>query len=430
MRYTLNTDVPDVIKQYSKPYIEDFMDYLIKSEKVKSRTASRYQSCCVVSWVFFYNCYLHTLANKTKVMLTFDKSSYRKAHIVNGSETKVKVSYQFTRWFLDYLSENNLGGYELGGAEFESRKVNGQWKYFMVDTKPSIYTIPDKISQDMMDIKSNIGYIMEKNVIVLRGKDGKDITFRLDEYRKYIRELMLNYNKIGVESSIVNSGTGKDYLIQLTKIYNTNFDKGGRMYDMGIQSLSKQERKALTINGNETCIFDYKAFETSLIYSMQGESLLSDPYQIHIKGYDDKILREVGKMIMTRIYYCKNSVELRESVNSDLKDKFNLDKLVSEGKIPEKRIPTGYIIDKLVEKHECIMEHFYLNSDYDPSNLGSLVIDYILDYMMQNHKCLVIPVFDEIICDVKYEYEIQKVMKLAYSHVVGSEGNCMIVREK
>ena len=104
--------------------------------------------------------------------------------------------------------------------------------------------------------------------------------------------------------------------------------------------------------------------------------------------------------------------------------------MVEDGDIPERRIPVGQIIDLLIDKHEVIMEHFFSNSDYDPSNIGSRVMDYILEYMIQNYKTAVIPVFDEVICDKEFEYEVHDVMKRAYIHVVGSDTNCKIVKEK
>jgi len=49
-----------------------------------------------------------------------------------------------------------------------------------------------------------------------------------------------------------------------------------------------------------------------------------------------------------------------------------------------------------------------------------------MDYMIQNHSEVVIPVYDEIICRQQFESIVRDVMKEAYVHVVGSNMNCQI----
>ena len=429
MRYSFDVDIPPVIKRYANTIMEGFFDYIIREGYVKSKTNSRIQLASLAGQVFIHNCYLRSLGNNRNVTLTLDKNSYNRAFITNGIEGKVKVSYQYTKWVVEYLHYKGVGSLEVGGIEWETFKRGGRYMYKVLDKQSSTFTMENKLYEDMEAMISSITFNPITNVIIIRDSNGKDKTMSLDVYRRWSRDWLIYYNKRGVDISVVDPLTGKDYMLQLQKIYNIDFEHGGRIYDMGIQILPKKVRRRLVIDGKETCIFDYRAFETSLIYSIQGEVLDSDPYQIHIKGWDDKILREVGKMIMTRIFYSKNREEVRFTVNRDIGTRLNLERLVKEGKIPEKRIPVGYIVEMLEDKHECIMEHFYKKGS-DPANLGSLVMDYIVDSMLQNHDCLVVPVFDEIITDKAYEYQVVKLMKDAFTKVVGSDINCNIVKEK
>lgn len=429
MRYNFNTDLPLMIKGYSSKLLEDFFKYIISKGYVKSKTNSRIKIASVAGSVFINNCYLSSNVNKRTVTLTLDKNSYNRAYIKNGSEGKVKVSYQYTKWFMEFLVETKRGSVEIGGLEYATFVGGGQYMYKIIDKHTSVFTMENRFYEDMCNLSSSINFDPIDNVIILRDVNGKDTTMKLDVYRKGMKNSLIDYNERGVGISVVDPLTGMDYMLQLQKIYNVDFNHGGRIYDMGIQILPKKVRRRLVIGGKETCIYDYKAFETSLIYTIQGEDLDTDPYQLHIKEYDNKILREIGKMIMTRIYYCKNRKELQFTVNRDIEDSFNLERLVKEGKIPEKRIPVGYMIEMLENRHECIMEHFYRKGQ-DPSNLGSLVMDYVVDYMLQNHKCLVVPVFDEVIVDRDYEFEVLRVMKEAFVRVVGSSANCSIVKEK
>ncbi|QVW00199.1 hypothetical protein 2017DhaAB_0505 [Vibrio phage ICP1] len=83
-----------------------------------------------------------------------------------------------------------------------------------------------------------------------------------------------------------------------------------------------------------------------------------------------------------------------------------------------------------MNRHECVSEYFFGKGDVDPANLGSLVIDYVMDYMNQNYSEIVIPVYDEIICKESYEEIVTKLMREAFIHVVGTDSNCVIVAER
>lgn len=428
MRYSLDTDIPSEVVNYSKIYLDGFINHLISNGKIKSKTPTRVQLCSVALKVFFNNIHKHVLSNKTSMTITLRPSSYSKGYICNGKESKNKVSYQYTVWLFEYFESIKLGGVDKGGVDFDVFKSKGKWSYKVSECKKSVYIIPNEFREIMLDVHAKL--IPLRNVIVLRDSSKNDVPFRLPKMFVSIKNTLVEANKWLIKVEILDPITSKIYPLQLVKIFNLDFNKGGRMYDFAIQSLSKQERYRLLIDGKETCVHDFKAFETSLIYSLQGEDMKGDPYKVDIEGYNHSVLREVGKMIMTRIYYCKSREELNASVSKDIADKFNLDRLVSEGKIPEKRIPVGQIIDMLIDKHEVIMEHFFCNSDYDPSNIGSRVMDYILEYMIQNYKVAIIPVFDEVICDKDYEFEVQDAMRQAYIHVVGTDKNCKIVKEK
>jgi len=393
MRYSLDTDIPSEVVNYSKIYLDGFINHLISNGKIKSKTPTRVQLCSVALKVFFNNVHKHVLSNKTSMTITLRPSSYSKGYICNGKESKNKVSYQYTVWLFEYFESIKLGGVDKGGADFEVFKSKGKWTYKVAESKKSIYIIPNEFREVMLDVHAKL--IPLRNVIVLRDSSKNDVPFRLPKMFVSIKNTLVEANKWLIKVEILDPVTSKVYPLQLVKIFNLDFN-----------------------------------FETSLIYSLQGEEMKGDPYKVDIEGYNHSVLREVGKMIMTRIYYCKSREELNASVSKDIADKFNLDRLVSEGKIPEKRIPVGQIIDMLIDKHEVIMEHFFCSSDYDPSNIGSRVMDYILEYMIQNYKVAIIPVFDEVICDKDYEFEVQDAMRQAYIHVVGTDKNCKIIKEK
>ncbi|AUR92146.1 hypothetical protein NVP1170O_033 [Vibrio phage 1.170.O._10N.261.52.C3] len=430
MRYSLDTDTPPEIKEFTKGMVDNFIRYLLDTDTIKSRTNTRVRECTTVINVFYNNLYRHASVNKSAMLISLNDTTYSKPFICNGRASKTKVSYTYTKRFFEYLESEGLATIKKGYAEFDTYRSKGVYKYRVTDFVKSTLELSYKLQQKGKELVEILDFIPIRNVIVLRDKNKNDRTFKMPSNKVSIKNTLIKFNGYMSKKNIRDPLHSKDYILQLTKIFNTTFDRGGRMYDNGIQNLSKSERKRLTIDEKTTCIYDYKAFETSLIYSVQGEVMEGDPYKVKIEGYDNTLLREIGKMVMTRIYYCKDRSELQASVSKSVQDKFNLTRLHDQGKIPEKRIPVGVIIDLLMDKHECIMEHFFLDSDYDPSHLGSLVMDYVLEYMIQNYDAGIIPVFDEVICEKEYEFELQEVMKRAYEFVVGTDKNCYIVKEK
>ena len=430
MRYTFDTEVHKKIKDYSKPLLNEFLEYLLQEEHIKSRTPNRIKVASTALYVFINNCYLSSVNHSKVLTVTFRTKVYAKGYIVNGKQSKVKVSLQYTKWLFDFLQHRNLGYLNKGGAIFESVKINGKYKPKLVSTERSTFEFNHDIYEDMLNLNEDIKFKPVTNVMILRDKDKNDITFSLPRSKVSIKNLLLNVNREMADIKVFDPVKKKHYKLQLKKVFNVCFNRGGRMYDLGIQNLPKHERYRLLIDDKETCVFDFKAFETSLLYSIQGVKMEGDPYKIGIDGYDPDTLRKICKMIMTRIYYCKDRSELQASVSKSITEDMCVDKLFEKGLLPERRIPVGHIIDILVEKHEPVMEYFYGKGDYDPSHVGSLVMDYILEYMIQNYKTAIIPVFDEVICDKDFAYEVQDVMKKAYHYVVGTDMNCMIVREK
>jgi hypothetical protein len=197
----------------------------------------------------------------------------------------------------------------------------------------------------------------------------------------------------------------------------------------GIQHLTKEERKTIEIGGNKTCIFDYKCFEPSIAYTLNGVKMPEDPYSITLDGYDNKTLREIAKkcfLVMLNIQE-SNRDSLRSACNAVIAEDFNIANLHEKGLVPE-RVDVIKICDLLDEKNYHIREYFYGNAPVQLMYMGSLIDDYITDYFSQR-KILVLSVFDEFIIEDKYKDMLQDVMYRAYEIVLGSSMNCKVVEE-
>ena len=426
MRYELNTDVDQHIKDYSKTIAETFLVYLKQKGRINSVTNARRQTANVTVRVFINNCYITSLNYSKKIIVPLKSNIYSKGFIINGVEQKKeKVSRQYTRWLLDFMQDNQYGTYVIGKREYESHIIANKYELVVNDTV-TIFTMFEDFYCEMCNLKNNIGYLLTKNVIIVRDEAGFPKTFKHNKYTKKMMEVLLDVNEKSLTRP-VKKANNKDFSIcvQFRKILNVTKERGARVYNQ-IQEMTKEERKLLLIEDSSVICLDFKSFETSLLYSLQGEVLDSDPYQVYIEGFDSKLLRKVGKMIMTRIYYSENEFELRSSVNFDLAKEYDLDELVSQGKIPTPRIPVSYLIKELIKRHYCVSEYFFRKSQTDPAYIGSLVIDYVIDTLNQKYNMLVIPVFDEIICKVENQGIVLQAMKEGFEFVTGTLNNCII----
>lgn len=428
--YDVGKKLPKELNKYCKSECKLFLDFLKTKEYIKSITPNRERLASISLKVFFANSVNPILSGRNSFGVTLRSSVYSAGEIYNGTKLKESASYTYTLWLFEYLEYSGYGVLVKGGKIYEKSKGFNKVKSWILKESTSSYFEFNRQSREKLyNLYLKISKKPEDNVLFLRNKDKVNITFKTNKASREKRDKLINFNKHSISYEIGSHDKDVTYDVQLRRIFNMNFDKGGRHYCGTVQNLSKSERKKVTINGNPCSVYDFKSFEPSIAYTLNGEVMDGDPYQVYIEGYDDKVLREVGKMILTRMLYADSRSTVLHSVNSDIQSKFNLTDLVCEGKIPEKRIPVGKIIDEMMIKHENISNYFYNKGDNDLQYIGGEIMDYILEYFMQNYGKLVIPVFDEIIVESEMDYVSIGVMEKAYNFVLGDILNCNIVKE-
>lgn len=429
--YEMKTNIDRGLIKVKNIIVKEFTLHLLDSNIYKNITVSRKVLITDVVSCFIYNTFRDVCCNRLKSLLTLDKNNYNKV-IINGSARKVKVNYRLTILLIQYLKDSSYISVTKGGKDYEWSPNRG---LICIESAPTYAVFNDKLK----DLYKPYRYLWKKstreNVIISRDEDKIDVTFKMTPYLKGVKEYLDGWNILSLETDIrkddaVNNKV-KRYDIQLYKVFNNrNFRNGGRcIMEGGIQQLSKEERLLLTINGKQTVVYDYTAFEPSIAYSLEGELLVGDPYSITLEGYDSEILRGVCKTALLIMLYADSNEQARSAICSEVYESFNVDRLYAEGKIPEPRIPVKKIVHLLEEKHSVIYDYFYRKSSTDLSNIGSQIMDYVLEYFMQR-GVLVLPVFDEVIIEEDQDDLVVEVMKDAYVSVCGFADNCRITKEK
>uniref|UniRef100_A0AB39AK02 DNA polymerase n=1 Tax=Vibrio phage P018-4 TaxID=3229728 RepID=A0AB39AK02_9CAUD len=419
--YKINKCLYDLRDHLTSEYLTYLERYGNKITQNKRNLAKRAVGC------FLFNTYESYLKGKSFSYVSLNNNTFSKGAIINGKRTRRKVSIQYFKSLLDFLQFEDYIDVIKGEVK-EFTYDNG---YFEIVSAESTKVMFNSKIQNLYNNHKHY-WVQERlvDVLVMKDSNKKPITFNTTSLQREVKDYINNYNDFSLTQVV--TVYGKRYDVQIYKVYNnSSFNQGARSYMKdSIQNLSKQDRCNMKIQGKPVCVYDYKGFEPSLVYTMEQEVMeCEDPYQIDMKGYDEKTLRKLAKVGLLIMLNAKSQEEAIQAFNLAIAEDFNPKKLYLEDKIPSEFIHTKIILQKLEQLHHVISHRFYNRFGGEVQYVGSLINDFVLSYMMQHHKVLVVQTHDEFACDVDYHKELYKAMKLAFQHVFGNDKNCKIVRE-
>lgn len=198
------------------------------------------------------------------------------------------------------------------------------------------------------------------------------------------------------------------------RVFNENFNTGGRYYD-GIESnMPKELRKLLYIDGEKAIEKDFSGMHIRMLYNLKGENPRGNFYDDLSGG--DPVLRKLYKQIALISINAGSQKAVYKAVrkkarNSELKSLF-------PDKITDYAIKVYY--DTWIKTHSKISEYF--NSDigvklqYKDSLISAGVIKHFT-----NKRIPVLVIHDSYIVNEKYSAELIEVMKKEYKKQLGYE---------
>jgi hypothetical protein len=138
--------------------------------------------------------------------------------------------------------------------------------------------------------------------IILRGKDGLPIDYRDTVETRRMRRRTEELNQ-ALRSTDISDGAASS----LVRIFNRHFGRGGRFYALGggWQSMNKEARTRITIDGEPVVEIDYKTLHPALLYAQAGVPLPEDCYVID--GWPRKLI----KLALLIIINAKNKQSAR-----------------------------------------------------------------------------------------------------------------------
>ncbi len=207
---------------------------------------------------------------------------------------------------------------------------------------------------------------------------------------------------------------------QLSRVFNNStVNEGGRFYWTPIQNLSKDLRKAITINGQDTIELDYSCYHTSILYHKEGLDVPSAPY-IYPHGSP---LREIMKMLLNTAINIEESTGRgrNNTILSVLKEisfkKPDL-KIALEASNYYRHAQSHYyalqkMYDELCAHHEPIQKAFSANEGMRLQRIDSDIAGEILRYFTER-QIPIIPIHDSFIIQKTLAEDLRRTMKDVY----------------
>lgn len=232
----------------------------------------------------------------------------------------------------------------------------------------------------------------EEETIIKKDENGKVIDYVDDRFTNQIREDLHKYNNLLRQTHIGTEGIELRYKhdptsITVKRVFNGE-SGGGRFYNGFWQTIPKEDRKKLTINGEEVCELDYSAHHATIAYALKGIQVKDDPYTI--EGCNRN---EVKKAFLV-LFNCKS----RQHAINTIRSEFHIKNAES-------------LLQKIEQKHQAISNSFYnpgfgLHLQNTDSWLAENIINPLTD---KGIACL--PVHDSFIVAKQHEAELRHLME-------------------
>ena len=167
----------------------------------------------------------------------------------------------------------------------------------------------------------------------------------------------------------------------LTRIFNENFESGGRFFGGFWQEIPKEYRSRLTIGNCMVAEQDYSSIHFSILYKKEGIELSQDPYDLLLAP------RSINKLTMNIML---NSKSFEECLTACRKNSKILMKDISCKTMTE-------YLNKIEDAHHVIKKYFYTGEGIRLQKIESDIAEDIMFNLIKYHQVVCLPVHDSFV---------------------------------
>lgn len=267
-------------------------------------------------------------------------------------------------------------------------------------------------------------------LVLVRDANKKLIHYKENANVRNIRDILEKTNKVN-SNAIINCSTPElgNFALNtsLVAIFTRKTTLGGRLYSRGIshyQGLSGENRRDITINGNQTVEVDYRGYHPNLLYAIGiKKQYKGDPYSV----IDDrKEVRLFLKIILLCMINSENKYKaigaadkwLNEEKQDEAKNmnhKKERAELAAIGITSSEPLIKRYLI-----KHKPIAKYFCQKKDNGLTLMNKdskIALDILKHFTQEGIPILCI--HDSFIVEEKYEARLIKIMAKVYTAHTG-----------
>ena len=248
----------------------------------------------------------------------------------------------------------------------------------------------------------NQNYILidaKKDLIILRDALKRPVSYIETPFTSSARENIKKINELSAYHSIVDGKGLHIHRKTQHRVFNSDFQHGGRFYGGEWQSLSGNDRLNLKVDNGPVVELDFSALHPTMLYAMNGISLEEDPYTL--RGYSSEI-RKFLKVVMLALINTGDKSKAKKAIQKMIN--------FSELRKPNEVINISAPINDFINKHKSIAHLFCSDMGLQLQRLdaGKQRIDLIHFYQKD---ILVLGVHDSFIIRQDYGKMLCEIME-------------------
>ncbi len=272
--------------------------------------------------------------------------------------------------------------------------------------------------------------------VVLRDSNGAQMVYEPTPETIAIQRLLEAYHEMMYKHEVVVVIDGQPRVVapELERVFNRGdtpdrWRVGGRYYGGagGIQSLPREVRATITINGEPTADCDYKAIHPSICYAIAGSPAPEDVYAI--PGVDKRLRPIIKKLLLyafnaNSIHSVAKAFEkciwrIRRKPVESLKEKdTKLLRAVDDAQLDYETC-IG-LLNRIMSAHKPIRGYFFSGIGRRLQCFDSAVMTLVLNHCVTS-GIPVLQVYDAVIVQRRLAEEIAAVMRQSYRTVIGQD---------
>ena len=366
--------------------------------------------------------HMHESAYSDGTIFSKGKSRYNELNI---KVTTIKVVHRLRD--LSFIGFKQ--GYE-GSAQYAPR-VSRIW------SKDKLIKLFKEVTFSYFDIN----YSKDREVVILRNDDKKDIDYDDSKPIQEMRDLLRDYNallnttfidipeldvpRIELKEQKQRRRRNKPIFINIShhdkftrRIFNNStFDEGGRFYGGWWQRVDESHRKRIRLNNLPTVEIDYSALHVILAYTEIDEDYWKltdkDPYRAPIDGVENpEHIRDINKLFFLLSLNASNETSLYKAFRSELNYK------EYPYTFPDKVL--AQLLEDIKLLHPKIAHLICSGAGLRLMSLDSKMVEFIIkDFVKTNTPILTI--HDSFVVPFGQEDRLNNLMKEAFMIVSNQE---------